>query len=46
MIRAVWYLKESPLQPTGRRKGFPQLEKPLAVLDRLGKQTTEGRQEA
>lgn len=44
-MQVVWYLKESPLQPTGRRKGFPQLEKPLAVLDRLGKQTTEGRQE-
>ena len=44
-VQAVWYLKESSPQPTGRRKGFPQLEKPLAVLDRLGKQTTEGRQE-
>ena len=45
-VQAVWYLKESPLPPTGRREGFPQLETPLAVLDWTDGQVTKGRQEA
>lgn len=45
-VQAVWYLKESPLPPTGRKPGFPQLETPLAVLDWTDGQVTKGRQEA
>lgn len=45
-VQAVWYLKESPLPPTGRKLGFPQLETPLAVLDWTDGQVTKGRQEA
>ena len=45
-VQAVWYLKEIPLPPTGRREGFPQLETPLAVLDWTDGQVTKGRQEA
>lgn len=31
-VQAVWYLKDGTMQPTGRKKGFPQMEKPLDVL--------------
>ncbi len=30
--QAVWYLKEGTMQPTGRKSGFLQMEKPLDVL--------------
>lgn len=31
-VQAVWYLKDGTMQPTGRKNGFPQMEKPLDVL--------------
>ena len=31
-VQAVWYLKADTMQPTGRKNGFPQMEKPLDVL--------------
>lgn len=33
--QAVWYLKEGTMQPVGRKSGFPQMEKPLDVLQYL-----------
>jgi len=33
--QAVWYLKEGTMQPVGRKNGFPQMEKPLDVLQYL-----------
>lgn len=34
-VQAVWYLKDGTMQPTGRKKDFPQMEKPLDVLQLL-----------
>ena len=34
-VQAVWYLKEGTTQPTGRKQGFVQIEKPLDVLKYL-----------
>lgn len=31
-IQAVWYLKEGTNQPTGRKEGFEQAERPLDIL--------------
>ena len=34
-VQAAWYLKEGTLQPTGRKKNFIQVERPLDVLQYL-----------
>lgn len=34
-VQAAWYLKEGTTQPTGRKNGFPQIEKPLDVFNVL-----------
>lgn len=34
-VQAVWYLREGTMQPTGRKNGFPQMEKPLDVLNKV-----------
>ena len=34
-VQAVWYLREGTTQPTGRKQGFVQVEKPLDVLKYL-----------
>ena len=34
-VQAVWYLKDGTMQPTGRKSGFEQAQKPLDVLKYL-----------
>ncbi len=33
VAQAAWYFKEGTMQPTGRKEGFEQLERPLEVVE-------------
>lgn len=43
-LQAVWYLQEGTTQPTGRKAGFEQLEKPMDVLEYLTMENCKKRQ--
>ena len=34
-VQAVWYLKEGTTQPTGKRKGFANIENPFGVIEMI-----------